>query len=160
MGKRVHRNITIRGRVYPTAQAAARALGVQDQTIHRAARLGVLDRVGVGKGRREPMPVRVRGVVYENAAAAAEATGLTKNAIYNAISKGRADRVGLPPQGLSSSARPFVIGPMTFPSQTAAEQALGFSRGYISRARRMGWPLPGKRMLAAAMALSDQRRAA
>lgn len=155
MGKRLYCNITIRGVTYPTAQAAARALAVQEQTVQRAARLGVLDQVGLGKGRKERLPVSVRGVVYPDAHSASAATGLAVNTIYNAIARGHADRVGLGPvYDRPPNAQPIVLGPLSFPSQTEAERVLGFSRGYISRAKRLGWM---ESVVAAAMRVAQQR---
>lgn len=45
----IARPTTIRGVEYPTAKAAAEALGVSPQAVHNARRLGTLDNVGVKK---------------------------------------------------------------------------------------------------------------
>jgi hypothetical protein len=96
MGRRVHANLVVRGTVYPTAQAAAAALGVAEVTVHRAARLGLLDTLGLGTGKR-PQPITVRGVTYPTVDDVAAAFGVTRTAVYNARARGDLDRLGLPP---------------------------------------------------------------
>lgn len=153
MGKRLHQNITIRGKVYPTAQAAAAALGVVSDTIHRAIREGRLDLVGLQRpeSTRQGLPVRIRGRVYANAAAAAAVLKLTPNAVLRAVREGREDRVGLRQRGRPAGC-PVVIGPHRFPSMRAASLALGFERSYVWWAFRKS-ATARARVLAAAMAL-------
>ena len=79
MGKRRHRAVEIRGVVYPDANVAAAAVGVQPQTVICAIRNGTLDDCGLGKVGAKPMPIRIRGVDYPNARAAAQALESLEN---------------------------------------------------------------------------------
>lgn len=163
MGARKYRDIEVRGVVYPTAQAAAAALGVREITVLRAARLGRLDTLGLGAAGLQSMPVRIRGVVYPSAAAAASALGVGVSAVRQALARGREDRVGLPRHRKlppnSAPGKAVSIGGFEFVSQVAADAALGLPRGTTSRVRR--GVASRERWLRAAMQWSDrQRRAA
>lgn len=85
--------VTIQGVTYPSARAAAAALGVSPKTIYGAIYRGREGRIGVGVG--APMPVTIRGVAYPSARHAAEALGVTVHAVYSGLCKGYIDRVGL-----------------------------------------------------------------
>ena len=156
MGRRLYRDITVRGVTYATVQDAARALGVQDQTVRKAIVAGTLDLLGTGASHPRPLPVRIRGVTYASAKAAAQALGVTQGAIHQALACGAPDRVGLPPVPRNPMAREFVIAGMRWPSLAAASRALGFSPGYISKVLRRGCPHGRERIIAAAMALRAQ----
>lgn len=72
--------ITIRGTEYPTARAAAEALGMSKAAVYSAKRRGNLDRLGLGirvyttaRPGRTPKPVVIGGETYASARAAAEA---------------------------------------------------------------------------------------
>lgn len=161
MGKRLHRDIVIRGVTYPTIADAAVELGVSASTIRHALLRGTLDRVGLGRRGFDPMPVNVRGTDYPSARHAANALGLTPEAIYRAIAQGRTDTVGSGGRCPNpAKARPVRLGPVTFPSMQAASVALGFSRGYIANARFFRRASAQERILAAAMAYAARRAGA
>ena len=156
MNARKYKDIVIRGVCYPTAKAAADALGVGEDAITGAARRGKLQQVGSGKRGPEPMRVRVRGVVYEDQKAAATALGVRPSAIRNGLAYDRLDRVGLPRgnNGGGTPAEPFEIGGLCFPSRAVASRELGFGRGYVSRVMRTGSATGRERLMAAAMRLA------
>ena len=69
----------IRGVLYPSQGAAARALGVHYTTVAKAMEEGTLDRVGLNpKGRRIGQPVEIDGVHYRSIRQASKATGIPK----------------------------------------------------------------------------------
>lgn len=151
MGRRIYRDIAIRGVTYPDAGAAARATGVTASAIRRACREGTLDRVGLGHTNVVPMRVRIRDVTYPDAGAAARAFGMTRAAVYRAIDNGTIDRFGLRQRYNPARATPFELGGIVYPSRSAADRALGFSPGFIAQALRTGSRRGRERILAAAM---------
>ena len=158
MGKRLHRDIEIRGVIYATANAAAKALGVQPSTVIRAIGCGRLDTLGTGIGGWAPLPVRIRGTVYPSQRHAAEALGVTQPAISYALKEGREDQVGLPPPPPPlNNAKSVTIGSHKFRSMRAASMALGLEQSAVSRAMR-GEGFMREKVMAAAMAL-DARQA-
>lgn len=157
MGRRAYRDIEIRGTVYATAQEAARALGVQCQTIRWAVKNGRLDHVGTGSGPR-PMPIRIRGQRFEDAHAAARHFGVTPQAVWSAIQVGDPDRVGRKGRYAHSSSKPVRIAGRSFASMAQASLALGFERSYLSKTLKTGGPVARERVLAAAMRLAEARR--
>jgi LmbE family N-acetylglucosaminyl deacetylase len=77
--------VSIRGTRYPSATAAARALGVTPQTVCNARKIGTLDNVGQGREAlaahtrgtgRANKPVTLGGVEHESHKAAAAALGV------------------------------------------------------------------------------------
>ena len=155
MGKRVWRDIVVRGEVFATVAEAAARFGVTQETVRIALKRGTAHRVGTGKTGVEPMPIRVRGVVYRDARAAAAAFGLSPPAIWQAIHHGRIDMVGLPPRAVvPHRSRRVVIGGVAYPSMAAADRALGFKPGYMSHAIQLDRASAQERILAAAMALA------
>ena len=90
--------ITIRGVEYRSMRAAALALGVSQSVVHRHARRGTLDQVGMvrkldpkpGSGRK-PVPVLCRGVTYRSIGEAAAAIGVSYGKLYRAIEEGWID---------------------------------------------------------------------
>lgn len=136
MGQRMYSNLVVRGTVYATAQEAARALGVTEVTVHMAARLGRLDRLGLGRGRRAPTPVVVRGVTYPSALAVAEAFGVSRRAVYSAKARGALDRIGLPPA--TPPTMPVIVRGLSFASMSAAAAHFGVTRAAIWRAIDQG----------------------
>lgn len=151
MGKRLHRDITIRGKTYGTVAMAAQALGVQQQTVLKAIRAGHLDGVALGESHPKALPVRVRGLVYPTAAMAARDLGLSRSAIWNAIAQGRENHVGLKRTCLVKG-KPVQVGPHRFTSMAEAGRKLGFSAQFVSYALRRS-ETGRQRLLAAAMAL-------
>lgn len=162
MGRRLYRDIIIRGEVYPSIRAAARALGVTHSTVLKAYHAGRLDGVGLGESYPRAMPVRIRGVVYPSVTAAAAALGVGPSAISQALARGAEDRVGLK----LSARRPnrtisVVLGGVRFASMSEADRALGFKPGYVSKALRSKSRRSRERILAAVMRFAAvQRRAA
>lgn len=72
----------IRGVLYPSQGAAARALGVHYTTVQKAMEDGRLDGVGLNpRGRGLSMAVVIDGVEYPSIRQAAKATGLSKELI-------------------------------------------------------------------------------
>ncbi|MDN5789035.1 hypothetical protein [Pseudorhodobacter sp.] len=151
-----YRDIEVRGTVYPTVNAAARALRVQPQTVMKAIRAGRLAAVGTGASHPEPLPVRIRGRDFPHAKAAAAHFGLRPNTIHAAIARGAEHRVGLPRDCPANMSKAVQLGPLRFTSMAAADRALGFPYGSVSMALRRG----GGRMhriIRAAMELAARR---
>lgn len=157
-GRRRHRDIEIRGTVYPDADAAAAALGVHPATVRVAVRRGTLHRVGLGLHGPEPMPVRVRGRVFADAGAAAAHFGVTRQGIYGVIGRGCEERYLRPYRRGGAGAVPVAIGVLRFASVSAAARALGVSRGCIRRAVAGGSARCRERVLAAAMAHAAENK--
>jgi hypothetical protein len=65
------RPITIRGTTYPSASAAARALGVSKQAVSSAQDLDL-----VGLGRSAPRTITLEGVTYRSLQHASRETGI------------------------------------------------------------------------------------
>nr|WP_296429704.1 hypothetical protein [Roseovarius sp. BRH_c41] len=76
--------------------------------------------------------ITIRGVTYASAAAAARAFGVTRAAVYAARDLGRLDAVGIGSGNAGARCRPVVICGLSFPSITAAAQAVGADKKYIS----------------------------
>jgi len=157
-GRVRHRDLVIRGRVFATASEAARALGVQPQTVMKAARAGMLDRVGTGRVGRLPGPVRVRGRVFASASEAARALGVSASTVRAAVERGTEDRVGLGPVGgtCTRATRPVRLGGLRFRSMAEADRALGFPPGTLSWVMRRGGVRSRERVLGVAMALLEK----
>jgi len=154
MGRRVHRDIPIRGVVYPTVQAAAAALGVSERAVLWAIRNGTLHRCGTGASHPEPMPVRIRGEVFENAHAAAARFGVAPHTVWRAIQDGREDRIGLQQAYNNAKSQPVTLGGQTFPSKSAASRAMGRAPGYVAHVLKRGGPRAREALIGAAMALA------
>lgn len=157
MGKRVYRDINVRGTVYADARAAAVALGVSPDAVRIAIRKGTTHRIGTGAVGIEPMPVRVRGRVFATAQAAAEHFGGTASGVYKAINSGRADSYLKPRRYNGATSKPVQIGTLTFSSMEEANRALGFGKGHISQVLRRGSKLARQRVLGAAMREAHRR---
>jgi len=153
MGKRVWVDLVIRGVSYPTAQAAAAALGVTQEAVMVAARKGALERCGLGLVGRAPLPVRIRGRVFPSARAAAQHFQVQVSTIFSAIADGREDRVGLAPTVAANRSQPVVLGGMAFRSKAEASRRLGFQHEYVARAMLRRSERAMVRILAAAMRL-------
>lgn len=82
----------IRGVLYPSQSAAARALGVSQSTINQALERGTQDHVGQGRRWRSGAPLRpcyINGHRWPSRTAAANALGVSRAAISHAIAAGR-----------------------------------------------------------------------
>jgi hypothetical protein len=122
--------VTIRGDTFPSAAAAAEALGVGVKTIYKARSRNALDLIGTGA---KVLPVTIRGVTYENKSAAARALGVTSVAICNAEAAGRLDFVGT-----GAKVKAVTIRGTTYPSHRAASEALRVCPETIARAEKLG----------------------
>lgn len=69
--------VIIRGTLYPSQSAAARALGVAQAVVFRALDRGTADNVGLGRSK----PVTIDGTEYPSVTAAAAALGRAKSTI-------------------------------------------------------------------------------
>jgi hypothetical protein len=76
----------IRGVLYPSQAAAARALGIKPNTVARALNRGTEEFAGLGRRwpsdfGQKPKPCEIDGVQYPSQKAAATALGLTPSCI-------------------------------------------------------------------------------
>lgn len=92
MRPRIGYPVRIRGTVYPSVAAAARAVGVSRVTIDRALDEGWIDQIGIirRKGGQPCKPCIYRGERYPSVTAAAEAHGVSKSAVSAANMRRRA----------------------------------------------------------------------
>lgn len=127
--------INIRGQVFADCRAVAKHFGVNRTTVSRAVKAGKQHTIGIGKGKRETMPVEIRGKVYPSAQAAAKHFKVSDKAIYRAIDKGTTDKIGLKRNWPAEkrNERPVTLYGMAFKSQRAASLALGFEKEFIGR---------------------------
>lgn len=79
----------IRGQLYPSQTAAARALGVHLSTVNAALNAGTEDRIGLGLQGSPGSPCYMNGKRWPSQAAAARALGVTPAAISRALADGR-----------------------------------------------------------------------
>lgn len=79
----------IRGVIYPSQAAAARALGVSQTTVFHAIEAGREDQVGLGRPGAPPKPCYMNGRRWPSIRAAAAALGVSKTAISRARRQGR-----------------------------------------------------------------------
>lgn len=78
--------VIIRGTLYPSQAAAARAMGVHPVTIMKALDEGRIDLIGVVRlGGQRPKPCVYRGKEYPSRKAAAEACGVRIQAVSMAV---------------------------------------------------------------------------
>jgi hypothetical protein len=150
MGCVVHRDIEIRGTVYPDVRSAAEAVGVGCNAILKAMAEGRLSKVGLRQTQRPEMPIQIRGKVYKNAKTAARAMGVTPGAVYSSLYRGDLHRLGLPRRGGAKS-KPFRLGGYEWPSMRAASMDLGFHPEYVSRSFLKNRETAKARILGAAM---------
>ncbi len=151
-------SVEIRGQVFDTVAAAAKANGVHPNAVYIARRKGTLHRVGTGRVGAEPLPVRIGGVTYASASEAAGALGIPRATIFAAVADGDPDRVIQPRRYNPSRSMQLSIGSLTFPSRRAAARALGFdNEDYVQKAIASGSKRSWERILAAAMRLEAQQ---
>lgn len=155
MGAIRYRDIEVRGEVFPTVRAVAERFGVSGEAVRIAVRRGTQHRIGTGATGVEPMPVLICGIRFASARDAAAHYGVTPHAVYHAISDGDPDRIARPnfvwTEENNPKGRPFKVGGLSFPSMAAADRALGFGQGYVSRAVKTGSKVKWQRIVAAAM---------
>lgn len=77
----------IRGTVYPSMTAAAKALGVCVSVVQKAIDNGTTATVGLYKTQGRPRANTYLGVSYPSIAAASAATGHSKSKIYRRLKK-------------------------------------------------------------------------
>lgn len=78
--------VEIRGEVYPSQSAAARALGVSQATVCHALDRGDIDRVGL-RGRLL-QPIALGGVQYRSTRQAAKALGMSNSQLQRRVRRG------------------------------------------------------------------------
>jgi hypothetical protein len=85
--------IRIRGVLYPSIIAAARAMRSSRATIDRALDEGWIDEVGLPhrRGGRPPKPCVYRGSHYPSQSAAAKACGVSPPAVARAVAYAKAN---------------------------------------------------------------------
>lgn len=139
-GRRKYADIQIRGSVYPSVAAAARALRISEGLVYKALKSGTLDRIGCIKpcGGHRPMPIAIRGQTFVNARAAAKHFGVGVAAIYQALHDGNVDRISRPRCDQPVNSRPITVCQRTWPSFAALSRALGRGETYVSVALRRG----------------------
>ncbi|NJO82024.1 MAG: hypothetical protein HC828_03995 [Blastochloris sp.] len=104
---------------YPSAKAAARALGVSERTIHRITKLS--DQIDTYMPHPpKPHPVVINGVAYPSIHAAARATGWSRTTVRRHMDTNNQPITHTPrhPQSVT-------INDETYPSIAAAARALG-----------------------------------
>ena len=79
----------IRGTLYPSQSAAARALGVPQAAIYLAAEAGTLDNAGLGRNATRRYAAILDGVRYESQADLARAAGVNPEWLNAKIRKAR-----------------------------------------------------------------------
>lgn len=135
MGTRKYVNLNVRGTIYPTAQAAAAALGVSVNVVQGAARNGRLETLGIGGISK---PVIIRGVSYPSCTAAGRALGVSPNTVAAARRKGTLHRVGTGAVGVEPL--PVRIRGVEYPNVRAAAAALKCPVGTVYSAICQGNP--------------------
>lgn len=75
----------IRGQLYPSQSAAARALGVHPSTVCNALERGTADKIGLAQKGRPGEPCYLNGRLWPSRAAAARALGVSTSAISQAL---------------------------------------------------------------------------
>lgn len=140
VARRIHHDIRIRRRVFPTVAAAAAALGVAQSTIYEAIKSGRLDDVGRYKrrGGNRPMPIAIRGRTFVDARTAAAHFGVSRAAIYQALHDGSIDRIGRKRIDQTPNSTPITICGRTWPSVSALSRWLGWAPNYVHVARARG----------------------
>jgi len=78
--------IKIRGVTYPSAKAAAEALGVKVSAVYSALNRGNIDTVGEGKS--QPQPVELDGIAFPSIRSASIALGFGRTYLGKVLSKG------------------------------------------------------------------------
>ena len=79
--------------------------------------------------------VTIRDVTYDSMSEAADALGVSRSAVSSAARRGTLDSAGLgprPPGCAPAYTKTTEIAGVTFPSRTAAAEALGVSRATLS----------------------------
>ena len=77
--------VIIRGQSYRSARAAAKALGLNDTTIHHHLDRGTIDRAGTWVHKTRPCVIE--GVSYPTMTAAARAIGVSVEAIRQRLNR-------------------------------------------------------------------------
>lgn len=79
----------IRGQLYPSQAAAARALKLHPATIQNALERGAIDQVGSGLPGRKGRRCYMNGKLWPSQSAAARALGVRRASICKALDAGR-----------------------------------------------------------------------
>jgi len=89
--------IRIRGTIYPSAHAAAAALGIRPVTVYSALSRGAIDGAGIGAGRGrrkqghsvKSKPVTIAGETFASMNAASVALGFGPQYLGNVLDRGK-----------------------------------------------------------------------
>lgn len=73
--------VRIRGVIYPSQRAAAKALGVSPASVNNALERGAEDSIGLGRQNNNARPVTIDGVTYRSRAEAARRLGISKHEV-------------------------------------------------------------------------------
>ena len=69
--------VEVRGVIYPSTRAAARALGVSIDAVYSALARGSMDKLGLGTTQRKP--VEIGGIPFRSMCAASRALGFSQS---------------------------------------------------------------------------------
>lgn len=95
--------VIIRGKVYPDARAAAKALGVSHRTINNLVARGRADHAGLGRGKHDQhhrsnaKPVKIGPLEFRSVSAAAKELGIDRSTLRRYL-QGGADKSGALPR--------------------------------------------------------------
>ena len=78
--------VDVRGVIYPSTRAAARALGVSIDAVYSALARGSMDKLGLGTTQRKP--VEIEGIPFRSMCAASRALGFSRSYLRTALTSG------------------------------------------------------------------------
>lgn len=78
--------VDVRGVIYPSTRAAARALGVSVDAVYSALNRGSIDKLGLGMTQRKP--VTIEGITFRSMCAASRALGFSRSYFRTALISG------------------------------------------------------------------------
>lgn len=81
--------VTVRGVLYPSQAAAARALGICRQGITQALQIGDINKVGLRPYTHKSKPITVNGVRYLSIQKAAKATNTPYSTLQSRVTAGK-----------------------------------------------------------------------
>lgn len=139
-------SIMIRGKVYRSAEAAAKAFGITTKSVTNAVRRGRQDFIGIPAHKTrtrhgpEPFQVRIRGEVFASVKDASTKLNLDEATIRSAITRGREDFIGFGRSRKHSTiskgrtpgnAKPVRIGPHEWQSIVQCANDLGVAKSTL-----------------------------
>lgn len=88
--------VEVRGKVYESVAACAKALGVSKDTVYCAVSRRTTDTLGLGKGNRtarrggkKPIPVKIGQVSFPSMAEASRQLGMNRRYVQTVLTKGK-----------------------------------------------------------------------